>query len=77
MKIKKKFDRSILTIHKDNTFSSYHKEITSTMRIVKDDKEQFSIKKEKLQISKNKVEKYIKKHHNDSLQKYLKIIKTI
>ena len=32
---------------------------------------------EKLQISKEYVDKYIKKHHDNSLQKHLKITKTL
>ena len=46
------------------------------MRIIKNEKKkQFSIKKIKLQISKNKINDYIKKHHDESLQKHSKIIK--
>ena len=37
------------------------------MRIVKDDKEQFSIKKNKLQTLKDKIDECIKEHHDDSL----------
>ena len=37
------------------------------MRIVKNNKEQFSIKKEKLQILKNKIDEYIKEHHDNLL----------
>ena len=47
------------------------------MRIIKNDKKQFSIQKEKLQISKKKIDEYIKKHHDNSLQKYLKVIKIL
>ena len=47
------------------------------MIIINDEKEKFSINKEKLQISKNKVNDYIKKHHNDSLQSHLSVSKTL
>ena len=33
--------------------------------------------REKLQISKKHVDKYIKEHHNDSLQKHSKMTKTL
>ena len=48
MKIKKIFDKNILQINKDETLLLNYKEITTTMRIVKDNKEQFSIKKDRL-----------------------------
>ena len=38
---------------------------------------QFFIVHEKLQISKNKIDEYIKKHHDESLQNYFDVIKTI
>ena len=77
MKTKKIFNKNILQINNDETLSSNYKEITMTMRIIKNNKKQFSIEKKKLQISKEKVNEYIKKHHDNSLQKYLKMIKMI
>lgn len=77
MKIKEKFDRSILRINKDNTLSLNHEELTTIMRIIKNDKEQFSIYKEKLQIEQERVNECIQEHHDDSLQKYLKVAKTL
>ena len=47
------------------------------MRIVKNNKKLFSIKKEILKILKNKIDEYIKKRHNKLLQKHLKIIKIL
>ena len=44
---------------------------------MRDDQEQFSIVHEKLQISKNKIDEYIKKYHDELLQKHLNVIKTI
>ena len=67
MKIKKIFDKSILQINDDETFSSNHREITITIRIVKDKKEQFLMKKGKLQILEEKINEYIKEHHDKSL----------
>ena len=47
MKIKEIFNKSILQVQKNEIFSSNHKEIITIMRIIKNDKKQFSIKKEK------------------------------
>ena len=38
MKIKEIFDKNILQINKDEIFSSNHKEIATTMRIIKNEK---------------------------------------
>ena len=38
---------------------------------------QFSISKRKLQISRNKINEYIKKYHNNSLQRYSDVSKTL
>ena len=75
MKIKKIFDKSILQINKNGTLSSNHKEVTTTMRIIKDDEKQFSMKKGKLWILKNKIDEYIKKHHDESLQRHSRMSK--
>ena len=75
MKTKKIFNENILRINNNETLSSNYKEITITMRIIKDDQKQFSVKKKKLRISKNKINEYIKKHHDNSIQKHLKMIK--
>jgi len=47
------------------------------LQILKDDKKEFSIKKEKLQIFIDKIDEYIREHYNKLLQKHLKIIKTL
>ena len=47
------------------------------MCIIKDNQEQFSISKKKLQISKDKIDEYIQEHHDDSLQKHLSILKRL
>ena len=46
------------------------------MRIMKNDQKQFSMNKKKFQISKDKIDKYIKKLHDDLLQKYANVLKT-
>ena len=44
---------------------------------MRNDQEQFSIVHEKLQISKDKIDDYIREHHDESLQGHSSIIKTI
>ena len=44
---------------------------------MRDDQEQFSIVHEKLQISKDKIDEYIKKHHDESLQRHFNVTKII
>ena len=67
MKTKKIFDKNILKINDDKIISLNYKKITSIIRIIKNNQEQFSIKKRKLQISKDKINEYIKEHHDNSL----------
>ncbi len=43
----------------------------------RDNKKEFLVKKEKLQISIDKIDEYIKKHHDKLLQKHLRVIKTL
>jgi len=45
--------------------------------LLRDNKEKFLIKKRKLQIFIDKIDEYIKKHYNKSLQKHSKIIKIL
>ena len=54
MKTKKVFNHNILKINNDETLFVNRHEVNTTLKIMRDDKEQFSIVHEKLQISKNK-----------------------
>ena len=67
MKKKKIFNHNILKINENETLFTNHWEITTTMRILKNEQKQFSTKHKKLQISKKHVDEYIKKHHDNSL----------
>ena len=67
MKTKQIFNKNILQIEKNETFFLKHKKVIETMRIVKNNKKQFLIKKKKLQILKEKIDEYIKEHHDNSL----------
>ena len=77
MKNKEKFNHSILKINENDIISANHHQINATLRIIKNKKKQFFVSKKRFQILKNKIDKYIKKHHDESLQKHSKISKTI
>ena len=77
MKNKKMFNHNILKINENETLFVNHREIAIIMRIMRNEKKQFSIYHEKLQISKQHVDEYIKKHHDDSLQRHSKMMKTL
>ena len=61
------FNHNILKINEDETLFVNHREIATTMRIMRDQEKQFSIFHKKLQISKQHINEYIKEHHDDSL----------
>ena len=77
MKSKKEFNHNILKINEDGIISTNHHQINATLRIIRDEEKQFLVSKRRFQISKNKIDEYIKKHHNDSLQRHSKVSKTI
>ena len=77
MKSKKVFNHNILKINNDETLFANCREINMTLKIMRDNQEQFSIVHEKLQISKNKIDEFIKKHHDELLQSHFNVIKTI
>ena len=77
MNSKKIFNHNILKINNNETLFANRHEVNMTLKIMRDDQEQFSIVHEKLQISKNKIDEYIKEHHDESLQSHFDVIKTI
>ncbi len=77
MKTKKSFNHSILKINNDESLLINKHELNATLRILRDESEEFLIKKEKLQISINKIDECIKEHHDESLQEHLEMIKTL
>jgi len=77
IKTKKSFNQSILKINNDESLSINKHELNAILRILRDESEEFLIKKKKLQILINKIDECIKKHHDESLQKYLEVIKTL
>ena len=77
MRSKEVFDQSVLKINNDESLSFNKCEFNVTMRILRDDQEQYSIVKEKLQISDDKIDNYIKKYHDESLQRHSRVTEII
>jgi hypothetical protein len=77
MKSKKLFNYSILKINKDESLLANKHELNATLRILRDNKKEFLVKKEKLQISTDKIDECIREHHDESLQEHLRVIKTL
>jgi len=71
------FNYNILKINKNKLLLANKYKLNAILRILRNNKKEFSIKKEKLQIFIDKIDKYIKKHYNKLLQRHLKVIKTL
>ena len=74
---KEVFNQSILKINNDESLSFNKREFNVIIRIFRDDQEQYSVIKEKLQILDDKIDDYIKKYHDESLQKHSEMTKTM
>ena len=77
MNSKEVFNHNILKVNNDEILFANRYEINMTFKIMRDDQEQFSIVHEKLQISKDKIDEYIREHHDESLQSHSSVIKII
>ena len=78
MKIKEIFNRNILKINNDNIlFANFKHKLNTTLQILKNKEKQFLIKKEKYLIMNNKINKCIWNYHNNSVQEYSEVIKTL
>ena len=77
MKTKKSFNHSILKVNNDESLLINKHELNAILRILRDESEEFPIKKEKLQILINKIDECIKEHHDESLQGHLGVTKTL
>jgi len=75
--MKESFNHSILKVNKDESLLTNKHELNATLRILQDDTKEFPIKKGKLQISIDKIDEYIKEHHDESLQEHLGVTKTL
>ncbi len=69
------FNYNIFKINKNKLLLANKYKLNIILQILRDNTEKFLIKKEKLQISINKIDKYIKKYYNKLLQKYSEITK--
>ncbi len=70
------FNYSILKINQNKLLLANKYKLNTTLQILRDNTEEFLIEKEKLQISIDKIDKYIKKYYNRLLQKHLEVTKT-
>ena len=77
MESKKVFNHNILKINDDEILFANRHEVNMTLKIMRNDQEQFLIVHEKLQISKNKIDEYIKEYHDESLQSHSSVVKTM
>jgi hypothetical protein len=77
IKTKKSFNHNILKINKNESLLANKYELNTTLRILRDNTKEFSIKKEKLQIFIDKIDECIKKHYDKSLQKHSRVIKIL
>jgi len=71
------FNYNIFKINKNRLLLANKYKLNIILQILRDNIEEFSIEKEKLQIFINKINKYIKKYYNKLLQKYLKVTKIL
>ncbi len=74
---KKLFNYNILKINKNKLLLVNKYKLNTILQILRDNKEEFLIEKEKLQIFINKISKYIREYYNKLLQKHLRVIKIL
>ena len=67
MNLKEIFNHNIFKVNNDEILFANRHEVNMTFKIMRDNQEQFSIVHEKLQISKDKIDEYIREHHDESL----------
>jgi len=67
------FNYSIFKINKNKLLLANKHELNTILQILQNNIEKFLIEKEKLQISIDKIDKYIKKYYNKLLQEHSRI----
>ena len=77
MKIKKIFKYNILRINNNELLSANKHELNIMLRIIKDNKEEYSIVQKKLQILKDKINECIKEYYDKFIRNYLDVSKTL
>ena len=77
MNSEKIFNHNIFKVNDDEILFINRYKINMIFKIMRNNQKQFLIIHEKLQISKNKIDDYIRKHHDESLQNHSNVIKII
>ena len=67
IEIKEVFNTSILKVNKDGSLLANQHELNITLRILRDDQEQFPLEKGKLQVPDDKIDEYIREYHDGPL----------
>ena len=75
MRNKKVFNHNVLKINDDESLSLNKREFNIMLHILRDDQEQYSVVKEKLQISEKNIDKCIKEYHDEFLQRHFEMTK--
>jgi len=70
------FNYNILKINKNKLLLANKHKLNTILQIFQNNTKKNLIKKEKLQIFIDKIDKYIKEYYNKLLQKYSKVTKT-
>ena len=76
MESKETFSHNILKVNKDGSLSANRHELSATLKILRDDQEQFPIEKGKLTIPEDQIDEVIKEHHDGPLQGHGGVSKT-
>jgi len=71
------FNYNILKINKNKLLLANKYKLNTILQILRDNTKEFLIEKEKLQISIDKIDKYIKEYYNKLLQKHLRVTKIL
>ncbi len=71
------FNYNIFKINKNKLLLINKYKLNAILQILRNNTKKNLIKKEKLQIFINKINKYIKKYYNKLLQKHLKVTKIL
>jgi hypothetical protein len=77
METKELFNHSILKVNQDESLSTNKHELNATLRILRDESEEFPIEKGKLQIPIDKIDECIEEHHDEPLQGHSGVTKTL
>jgi len=71
------FNYNIFRVNKDKLLLINKYKLNAILKILRDNIEKFLLERKKLQISIDKIDKYIKKYYNKLLQEHLEVTKTL